>query len=86
MENLIRTLWCKAIVNNCRKMQHQDELSKKIFLTTVKIQREFPELIKYLDEIPRNFQSNTEKDVSHKALKDYLDSLNDLLETYAKEH
>ena len=67
-------------------MQHQDELSKKIFLTTVKIQREFPELIKYLDEIPRNFQSNTEKDVSHKALKDYLDSLNDLLETYAKEH
>lgn len=67
-------------------MQHQDELSEKIFSTTVKIQEEFPELIKYLDEIPRNFQSNTEKGVSHKALKDYLDSLNDLLETYAKEH
>ena len=67
-------------------MQNQDDLNKKIFLTTVKIQEEFPELIKYLNEIPRSFQSNTEKGISHKALKDYLDSLNDLLETYAKEH
>lgn len=68
------------------KMEHQDDLSRKIFLATEKIQEEFPELIKYLDEIPRNFQSNTNKGVSQKALKDYLDSLNDLLETYAKEH
>ena len=67
-------------------MQNQDDLSIKILITTVKIQEEFPELIKYLDEIPRSFQSNTEKGVSHIALKDYLDSLNDLLKTYAKEH
>ncbi len=52
----------------------------------MKIQEDFPELIKYLDEIPRNSQSNTEKGVSHKALKDYLDSLNNLLETYAIKH
>jgi len=67
-------------------MQQQNDFNEKIFLTTLKIQEEFPELIKYMNEIPRNFQSNTKKGVSHKSLKDYLDSLNNLLETYAKEH
>ena len=67
-------------------MESQNELNETILLTTLKIQEEFPELTKYLDEIPRNFQSNTEKGVNNKALKDYLDSLIDLLETYAKEH
>ncbi len=41
--------------------------------------------MKYLDEIPINLL-NTEKDVSQKDLKDYLDSINDLLKTYAKDH
>lgn len=67
-------------------MKHHDDLNEKIFLITVKIKEEFPELIKYLGEIPRNSQSNSKEGVSTKALKDYLDSLNDLLETYAKEH
>ncbi|MFT4521433.1 MAG: flagellar biosynthesis chaperone FliJ [Bacteroidia bacterium] len=67
-------------------MESQNVLSEKIFLTTEKIQEEFPELIKYLDEIPSNFQSNTEQGVSKEALKEYLDYLNDLFETYAKEH
>ncbi|MFN0728395.1 hypothetical protein [Polaribacter gochangensis] len=67
-------------------MEHQSSsLSKKIFLTTEKIQEEFPELMKYLDEIPINLL-NTEKGVSQKDLKDYLDSINDLLKTYAKDH
>lgn len=67
-------------------MQNQGDLSKKIFLTTSRIQEEFPELVKYLDEIPINYQSYSGKGVSLKALKDYLDSLNNLLETYTKEH
>ena len=62
-------------------MQHQDDLSENIFIVTLKIQEEFPELIKYIDEIPRNLQLNAEKFVSKKALKDYLDYLNNLLET-----
>jgi 3'-phosphoadenosine 5'-phosphosulfate sulfotransferase (PAPS reductase)/FAD synthetase len=67
-------------------MKFQNDLNETIFLITVKIQEEFPELIKYLDEIPGNFQFNTKMGVNNKALKDYLDSLNNLLETYAKEH
>lgn len=67
-------------------MESKSTLNENIRLTTLKIQEEFPELIKYIDEIPRNLQLNTEKSVSKKALKDYLNSLNNLLETYAKEH
>ncbi len=66
-------------------MEHQDHLSGKILKATVKIQEDFPELVKYLDEIPRTFQSNTEKGVSHEALEDYLDSLNNLMDKYENE-
>ncbi|CAM3606322.1 hypothetical protein FLGE108171_05565 [Flavobacterium gelidilacus] len=67
-------------------MKQQDSLTKKISEITAKIQTEYPELIKYLDEIPRNFHSTGNGKVSQKALQDYLNSLNDLLKTYAKEH
>ncbi|AUC82021.1 hypothetical protein [Lacinutrix sp. Bg11-31] len=67
-------------------MESQNELNENIRLTTIKIQEEHPELIKYIDEIPRNFLLKTEKEVNNKALKDYLDSLNKILETYSKEH
>ncbi len=67
-------------------MESQNGLNESILLTTLKIQNEFPELVKYLDELPKKFQSNTEKGVNNKELKDYLDSLNDLLETYSKQH
>ena len=76
----------KGIINNSIKMLHQDHLSENIFIATVKIQKDFPELVKYIDEIPSNLLLNNKKGVSHKALKDYLDSLNNLLETYAKQH
>jgi hypothetical protein len=67
-------------------MESQNDLNDNIRLTTLKIQEEYPELIKYMNEVPRNFLSNVEKGINNKELKDYLDSLNDILETYAKEH
>jgi len=67
-------------------MESQNDLNENIRLTTLKIQEEYPELIKYMNEIPRNFLSSTEKGINNKELKDYLDSLNNLLETYAEEH
>ncbi|UKM66562.1 hypothetical protein GSB9_03152 [Flavobacteriaceae bacterium GSB9] len=65
-------------------MESQNDLNDKIRLITIKIQEEYPELIKYLNEIPRNFLSNKVKGISSKDLKGYLDSLNRLLETYTK--
>ena len=67
-------------------METQNELNDKIRLTTLKIQKENPELIKYINEIPRDSLLNTKEEVNNKALKDYLNSLNQILETYAKEH
>jgi len=67
-------------------MESQNDLNDNIRLTTLKIQEEYPELIKYLNEMPRNFLSKAEKGINNKELKGYLDSLNNLLETYAKKH
>ena len=67
-------------------MESKNELNDKIRLTTLKIQENYPELIKYMNEIPRDLSSGTVKKVNNNELKDYLASLNDLLETYAKEH
>tara|TARA_R110002049_G_scaffold248695_12_gene423201 strand:- start:23 stop:226 length:204 start_codon:yes stop_codon:yes gene_type:complete len=67
-------------------MESKNDLNDNIRLTTLKIQEEYPELIKYMNEIPINLLSNTEKGVTNKELKGYLDSLNNLIETYAKEH
>lgn len=67
-------------------MESKNDLNENICLTTIKIQEDYPELIKYMNEIPIIFQSNIEKGVTNKELKGYLDSLYNLIEKYAKEH
>ena len=65
-------------------MELQNDLNDKIRLTTIKIQEEHPELIEYINEIPSTFLCTTEKKVSNKALKGYLDSLDQVLKKYSK--
>ncbi|MHA7944249.1 hypothetical protein ACJOV8_014320 [Formosa sp. 3Alg 14/1] len=67
-------------------MEDRNDLSKQIVLATTKIREECPELIKFMGEVPISFQSTDEKGVNNKELKDYLKTLNDLLESYEKEH
>lgn len=67
-------------------MNSQNDLNTTIFSTTTKIQEEFPELNKYLDEIPEYDFANNQKEINNIELKDYLESLKDLLSTYSKEH
>lgn len=67
-------------------VESQNGIYQSIFSTTTKIQNEFPELMKYLDEQPENFLSMTHKGENKKELKNYLDSLDQLLKTYTKEH
>jgi hypothetical protein len=67
-------------------MESHKSLTDNIRLTTIKIQEEYPELIKFMNEIPRAYLSDTEHGVNNKELKDYLDSLNNIIETYEKEH
>ena len=67
-------------------MKSQNQLNNTIFSATLRIQEEFPELTKYLEEFPEHFSSLPNKGINNIELEDYLESLNDLLETYAKEH
>jgi len=59
---------------------------KNILTTTVKIKAEYPELTKYLDEVPFHNTSPNHKGINSKDLTDYSNTLNDLLKSYSKAH
>lgn len=66
-------------------MESREILNTNISIATLKIQEQYPELVKYIDEIPNHFTINSNTFIDNKQLKDYLNSLNRLLETYAQE-
>tara|TARA_B100000795_G_scaffold70531_1_gene49465 strand:+ start:27466 stop:27669 length:204 start_codon:yes stop_codon:yes gene_type:complete len=67
-------------------MKSQNDINKEIAITTIKIQKKFPELIKYLNEIPEQHSTKDHEGINTNDLEEYLDSLNDLLATYSKEY
>lgn len=60
----------------------EKELNKKIIEITNKIRQNYPELLKYLDEMPETIPSEEDPDINHKALSNYYESLVDLVEEY----
>jgi len=66
-------------------MEFQKKLNDAILSTTTLIRKDFPELVTFLNELPAPFPSGENKEISTKDLKNYLDSLNELLKTYSKE-
>lgn len=66
-------------------MKTEKELNADILKKTLMIQEKFPELLKYLAEMPITIPiSNPE--ISMKNLVDYNNSLDNLIEKYAKNH
>ena len=65
-------------------MKTKIELEQGIIKFTTKIQTEFPELSKYIIEIPNNNSEN--EGVNIKSLEDYYSSLKNILYEYAKTH
>ena len=63
-------------------MKTKTELEQGIINITMKIHREFPELSKYISEMPVNVSVNN-ADVSTKNLKEYYASLQELLASYS---
>ncbi|CDF78170.1 hypothetical protein BN863_4580 [Formosa agariphila KMM 3901] len=53
-------------------------------MTTIKIQEGHPELITYINEIPSITLRKTSGKVNNKSLKEYLDSLKEILKKYSK--
>lgn len=59
---------------------------KAITQTTLKIHQEFPELTKYLSEMPKQMEAAASDPISKEMLKEYHDSLVEILADYSKTH
>jgi hypothetical protein len=67
-------------------MKTEAELSKNIVKLTMTIRNEYPELMKYLGEMPETIPNTENPEINTKILKEYYDSLEDLLRKYAPNH
>jgi phage host-nuclease inhibitor protein Gam len=65
-------------------MQTKTELEQRIIRITGKIHKEFPELVKYITEIPIHISAEAEGNI--KNLEDYYSSLEEIIHKYSKTH
>jgi hypothetical protein len=67
-------------------MKTEKELNDDILKITMTIKESFPELTKYIEEMPITIPNNSNPQINLKSLKDYYDSLENLMKKYAKNH
>ena len=67
-------------------MKTERELNNDILKITLTIQEKFPELSKYIAEMPVTIPNINNPEINIKNLKNYYDSLDNLLEKYAASH
>ncbi len=67
-------------------MPKEKELNDAILKITMEIHADYPELSKYLSEMPITIPSNPNPDIKVKSLSDYYDSLQQLVRKYAETH
>jgi hypothetical protein len=65
-------------------MKTRKELEKSILAITVSIQENYPELSKYIMEMPEN--NSEDEAVNFESLEDYHSSLQGILDRYAETH
>ncbi len=67
-------------------MQAIEEINQKILLKTLDIQTNYPELSKYLEEMPITIPDLENPQITLQNLKEYYNSLNVLVNDYASTH
>lgn len=67
-------------------MKKIQALTQNIFDLTLKIEQEYPELYKYLDENPITISSGENINLTTKNFSDYLDSLKQILNRHIESH
>jgi hypothetical protein len=67
-------------------MKTEKELNDDILKITMTIKELFPELSKYIEEMPITIPNNSNPQINLKTLKDYYDSLDNLMKKYATNH
>jgi hypothetical protein len=78
-----------ATINNSQtapNIKTEKELNDDILKISMTIQETYPELSKYIGEMPVTISDTVDTETTIKNLKDYSDSLDVLLKKYAKDH
>lgn len=66
-------------------MKTTNEISKDIIATTLGIQEDYPELSKFIIEMPVTIPNAANPEITADNLKDYSESLNELVTKYSKD-
>jgi hypothetical protein len=69
-----------------KAMKTEKELNDDILKITMTIKESFPELSKYIEEMPITIPNNSNPQINLKSLKDYYDSLDNLMKKYDTNH
>lgn len=64
----------------------EKDLNSKILQITMKINDQYPELSKYLNEMPITIPDEKNPEITIKNMQAYYDSLNSILNKYILEH
>jgi hypothetical protein len=67
-------------------MKTEKELNENILKITATIRNEFPELMKFLNEMPQTIPNEKSPEINNKTLEEYFNSLKELLIKYAPNH
>ena len=67
-------------------MKTEKELNDAILKITLKIKNDYPELSKYLSEIPVTIPNISNPEINNKALTNYYESLENIVEKYIPNH
>lgn len=67
-------------------MKTEKELNNRIMKITMLIKKDYPELSKYLLELPETIPDVKNPEMNNKVLKEYLNSLKEILDKYAPNH
>ncbi|HKO76766.1 MAG TPA: hypothetical protein VJU52_06090 [Flavobacterium sp.] len=67
-------------------MKTVKELNDQILKTTLLIRKDYPELSKYLLEMPETIPGIENPEMNQKVLNEYLNSLKEILDKYAPNH
>jgi hypothetical protein len=71
---------------NSNVMKTEKELNADILELTLKIKNDYPELSKYLKEIPVSILDQEHPEINIKVLQEYYEYLESILEKYGENH
>jgi hypothetical protein len=67
-------------------MKNEAQLNAEILKITLLMQKEYPELTKYISEMPVTIPNVESPEINNKILKEYYDSVEAIMKKYAQNH